>query len=121
MAGLLAVRPVIALVGIERWRGHLGLAGLADQTGLAEARRLARHVDRGAGRLPFTSKCLPRAMTLSRLLRRRGIAHRLVIAVRPAAARDGTDDLHAWVEVASQIVLGELPGPWLPLYRLPQN
>lgn len=121
MVGLLAARPVVALVGIERWRGHLGLAGSACQADLAESRRLARHVGRGAGRLPFASKCLPRAMVLSRMLRQRGIANRLVIAARPAEARDGTDDLHAWVEVAGQIVLGDLPGPWLPLYSLPQN
>ncbi len=28
-------------------------------------------------------------------------------------------ELHAWVEVGGDIVLGELPGPWIPVLRLP--
>lgn len=67
----------------------------------------------------FESKCLPRAIALSRMLRRRGIAHRLVIAARPAGARNGADDLHAWIEMGGTIVLGELPGNWIQVLGLP--
>lgn len=119
IAWLFAARLAVGFVRIERWRGHLGLAGIPHKTDIAEAKRLARHVDRAAGRLPFQSKCLPRAVALSRMLRRRGIAHRLVIAARPANARNGSDDLHAWVELAGVIVLGNLPGNWISVLGLP--
>lgn len=119
MAALIAARGVIAMAPLERWRGRFGLAGPVTPAALAEAWRLAAHVRRGAGRLPFTAKCLPQALALSRMLRRRGIAHRLIIAARPDAARTGADDLHAWIEVDGTIVLGDLPGPWLPLFSLP--
>lgn len=116
---LIAARFAVGFIGIERWRGHLGLAGAPDQDDIAEARRLARHVDRAAGRMLVESKCLPRAIALSRMLRCRGIAHRLVIAARPAGARSGADDLHAWIELGGTIVLGALPGTWIQVLGLP--
>lgn len=120
MAGLAAARAVIAFAPLERWHGHLGLAGAASEAELAEAQRLARHVDRAAGRLPFASKCLPRAIALSRMLRRRRISHRMMLAARPVETRTGNDDLHAWVEVGKTIVIGNLAGPWLVLLEFPQ-
>ena len=66
--------------------------GSPEQTYLA-GRRLGHIVDRTLSPLPYDSRCLFRSLTLSALLRRRGIESRLVIAVRsqPFAA-------HAWVE-----------------------
>lgn len=119
MLGLLAARCAIALVPLKAWRGRLGLAGEASDTAIRQARKLAQHVDRAARRLPLAAKCLPRAMALSRMLRARGLPHRMVIAARPAGTRGGADDLHAWVEIAGTIVLGDLPGPWLPVLILP--
>ena len=119
MARLIAARGVVALMPLERWHGRFGLTGPVTPAALAEARRLAAHVRRGAGRLPLASKCLPQALALSRMLRRRRIAHHLIIAARPDAARTGKDDLHAWIEVDTAIVLGDLPGPWMPLFSLP--
>lgn len=121
MALLVAARLAVRLVKLERWRGQLGLAGNTSDADVAEARRLARHVERAAGRLPLETKCLPRAIALSRMLRHRKISHRLVIAARPAEVRSGADDLHAWVELGETIVLGELPGEWLPVLRLPDS
>jgi hypothetical protein len=68
--------------------------------------------------LPFESKCLPRAMALSWILRRRRIAHGLVFAVRPPDLRGSKDDLHAWVEVDGATIIGDLPGPWVEILRL---
>lgn len=119
MAGLIAARAVIAFVPLAHWHGHFGQAGSISSEGLAEARRLAAHVRRGAARLPIETKCLPQALALSRMLRRRKIAHRLTIAARPTAVRGAGDDLHAWIELDGVIVLGELPGPWLKLFILP--
>ncbi|MDP3907595.1 lasso peptide biosynthesis B2 protein [Novosphingobium sp.] len=77
-----------------------------------ESRRLAIHIERAAQRLPFETKCLPRAVALAAMLRARCIPYRLCIATRAARSRTGTDDLHAWISVADRIVIGELPGEW---------
>lgn len=119
MVGLVAARAVIAMVPLPRWRGCFGLGGAPGADALAQARALAAHVRRGAGRLPHSSKCLPQALALSWMLRRRRIAHRLTIAARPTEMRGAGDDLHAWIELDGVIVLGELPGPWMALFILP--
>ena len=116
---LYLARLAIAWLPFGLWRGWLGLDGTALPEAASEARRLALHVERAAARLPFATLCLPRAMALSWVLLRRGIAHQLVIAARPASQRGGADDLHAWIEASGQIVLGDLPGPWLETARFP--
>ena len=122
MAALAGARILIATAPFERWRTRLGFVAKTTKPGqdaaAAEARRLASQVERAAARLPFGTKCLPRAMALSWLLRRKGIGHILVFAVRPPELRDSPDALHAWVEVAGTKVIGDLPGPWLETLRL---
>lgn len=120
LATLIVARLAAALVPFAWLRDRLGHAGAADPAQLAAARRLAAHVDRAAWRLGGLTRCLHRATALSWQLQRRGIAHTVVIAARPAGQRgqDG-DDLHAWVDCAGAVILGELPGPWLELARLP--
>jgi len=109
---MMAVRP------FERWRGTLGFGTTGGGCELRRARRLAAQVERAAWRLPFATKCLPRAMALSWMLRRRQIAHTVVIAVRPSDRRDAPDALHAWVEIAGARIIGDLPGPWIETLRL---
>lgn len=120
-AGLLCcARLLIAVLPFGLWRRGIGPhEGRRQRQDPDAARRLAAHVERAAWRLPFTVKCLPQAMALSWQLRRRGIAHSLVLAVRPPAMRGGDDALHAWVECNGRIVLGELPGPWIRLTAPP--
>jgi Transglutaminase-like superfamily len=120
MALLVLARMLVALLPLPRWRGRLGQVGEAGPGQPATARLLAAHVNRGATRLGLPVKCLPRAMALSWLLRRRGIAHRLVMAARPETNRaDSGDTLHAWVECRGETVLGELAGPWIVVLGLP--
>ena len=119
IAALIAARGVVALVPLERWRGRFGMAGATAPEALAEARRLAAHVRRGAGRLPVQAKCLPQAMALSWMLRRLHIPHRVALMARPASARGGVDDLHAMVRCGDAIILGNLPGPWTEMLVLP--
>lgn len=119
MVWLVLARLVIVLVPLPRWQKHFGLGGDSRPGDAAAALQCVRHVDRAAMRLPIECKCLPRAMALSRILRRRKLPHRLTIAVRPLAARSGGDDLHAWIDVAGETVIGDLPGPWAPLFTLP--
>lgn len=114
LARLLVLGPRLAL-----WRGWLGalstwpLAGLPD----ARDRLLARAVERAAQRLPGTSKCLPRAMALHWMIRRRARASQLVIGILPGAQRGTIDDLHAWVEVGGQVLIGQREENFLPLAR----
>ena len=116
---LLAARVLIAALPFRIWREWLGgRAGGQQPADASAARRLAAQVERAAWRLPLIIKCLPQAMALSWLLRSAGMPHTLVFAARPLGHRDGSDDLHAWVEVADRIVLGDLPGPWLRIHNL---
>jgi hypothetical protein len=122
MAFLIRARLTVAAVPFARWRKSLGLAAPAPETPPRDpvniGRRLAAQVERAAVRLPFATKCLPRAAALSWILRKRGIAHAVVFAVRPEQLRDSPDPLHAWVEIAGVRVIGDLPGPWVETLRL---
>lgn len=117
---LCLARAAVALVPLSRWGPRLGLAAIdLKAVDARQVRQMAAHVERAAWRLPIKTKCLPRAMALSWMLRRRALAHQVVLAARPASARGGDDSLHAWVESGGQMVLGELPGPWLTLATFP--
>lgn len=114
---LCVARVLVELVPFRRWRGSLG-SDAKQRESVEEGRRYASVVDHAAARLPFAVKCLPRAMALSWLLRRRQIAHALVLAARPAEDRRDADSLHAWVEIDAVKVIGDLPGPWLETLSL---
>lgn len=120
MAALGAARLLVATVPFSRW-GHT-LGGTEDQpaseAALVEARRFARHVEWAARWLPFPTKCLPRAMALSWMLRRQRLVHTMVIALRPADRRQSPDALHAWVEMDGERIIGNLPGPWIEFLRI---
>ena len=123
MALLCMAQAAVRLVPFRYWRGTLGRPGSESappgRGGPEVARRFAVHVERGAARLPFATKCLPRAMALCWLLRRARIDYVLKIAARPAAMRQpGDDTLHAWVESGGTTVIGPLPGPWLVVLTL---
>ena len=72
---------------------------------LAAARRTGRHVERAALRLPFATKCLPRAMAAQWLLRLRGMPASLVFAVH-VRDRCGDHAYHAWVECDGEFIIG---------------
>jgi hypothetical protein len=118
MAALARARFIVAVIPFDRWQHTLGWHGQVSDAGLAIAERFARHVDWAGRWLPFETKCLPRAMALSWILRRKKIAHAVIFAVRPTERRGSDDDLHAWVEVGRRRILGDLPGPWVETLRL---
>lgn len=119
MVRLCWAQVLVRWAPFARWRRTLGLRSASDNAGpsLDAARRLAADVEWAAQRMPRPVKCLPQAMALSWMLRRRGIGHAAVIAVRPTSSRGSPDDLHAWIEVAGQKVIGDLPGPWIETLR----
>lgn len=118
IARLLWAQLLVSTVPFHRWQGSLGCAAPDQLADLAGARRLAADVEWAAKRLPFEIKCLPRAMALSWMLRRRHLVHAVVIAVRPNQLRHSPDALHAWVEVEGERILGDLPDPWIETARL---
>jgi len=122
MAMLCRAHLLVAWVPFDRWRNSLGAArscgGTSSSDVLATARLLAAHVEWAAVRLPFSTKCLPQAMALSWMLRRKRIGHQLVVAARPAHLRDSADALHAWIELDRHKILGDLAGPWIETLRL---
>lgn len=120
MAWLSLARGLIAFVRFSRWRRWLGVAGhIQPQPEQAprEAHRLARVVERGAYRLPGMSRCLPQALALAWMLRRRSWRPVVVIAVVPGQARGTLDDLHAWVELSGEILIGQSALPHKPIAR----
>lgn len=117
MAHLCRAQLLVSWVPFSRWRDTLGFAS-SSRPPLDQARRLAGDVEWAARRLPFPTKCLPRAMALSWMLRRRKLGHMVVIAVRPSELRKAADALHAWVEVGEERIIGDLPGPWIETLRL---
>jgi hypothetical protein len=121
MAALGVARALVAVAPFRTWKSTLGLVdapGLCPPASLSKAQRLANQVEWAAGRLPFQTKCLPRAIALSWLLRRERICHTVVFAVRPAELWQSRDDLHAWVESGGTVLIGALPGPWHETLRL---
>lgn len=120
MASLSWARLMVAAMPFSWWRDTLGGAetGEVANTDIARARRFAAHVEWASQLLPFPTKCLPRAMALSWILRSRRIDHCVVFAVRPVDQRGSDDQLHAWLEVGGEKIIGDLPGPWVEALRL---
>jgi hypothetical protein len=114
IALLLWARLLVALVPMRYWRGSLGtMAGGGGAAGgpstwrdvPRDLRIVARVVERAAARLPVHFKCLPRAMAVQWMARRRGLACTLRIGL----ARGAGEPLHAWVDHGQVTVIGERP------------
>ena len=113
MAWLILARLLVARVPFGHWRPWLGtpVAPPTDDLRLhldanLAQRRLARAVERAAGRLPGESRCLARGMALHWMLRLRAMGGVLHIGVLPGSARGSLDDLHAWVTRLGEVLLG---------------
>lgn len=123
MALLCLARLLVAHVPLRMWRHSLGqnypkqCVPPKPEDG-KPAQQLADHVERSASRLPFETKCLPRAMALAWMLQIRGLPYTFKLAVRPMQARNGKDDLHAWVEAGGIALVRGVAGPWIVVLTL---
>lgn len=96
-------RRELSAAPIEQTLARLreGAPGGRSLAQLAEARRLASATARTLAYLPGDTRCLVRSLVLTRVLARRGIESRLVLA----ASTEPEFLAHAWVECAGVPVL----------------
>lgn len=121
---LLLARLLVKIAPLRLWRDSLGLPVGAPDDGEVPspaARILASAVERADWRSPGKAKCLPRAMALHWMMRRRGEASTIAFAILPEARRGTLDDLHAWVESGACIVLGASEEPYRVIARFGGN
>lgn len=104
---LAGARTLIEVVGFRRstaviwWLAdHLPAPRQAEHEGHALAEAQARIIARIANRLPSRPRCLPRALLLAGLLRRRRISAELCLGARVG----GAFDAHAWIEIEGRPV-----------------
>ncbi len=110
MGLLLLARFLIILVPMRYWRSTLGRIGTATIGGGGDAcRHVIAAVLSGAQRLPVEMVCLPRAMAVQWMLRRRGVPSALVFGILPQLGSGDIHALHAWVESGGQTVIGDDP------------
>ena len=69
------------------------------------SRKVAHIVRTVARHVPFPAVCLPQAMALQWMLRRRGVESRLILGARRKAGGMGLD-FHAWLTVGGKCVIG---------------
>lgn len=117
---LIAARLLIRFIPMAHWRGTLGQPQSGDaavQAGDDKAAEvLAFAVIRAARFLPLPFLCLPRAMALQWMLRRRGIGSILVMGT--TGGRIDQLALHAWVERNGRILIGEDEQAHVPVLML---
>jgi hypothetical protein len=89
--------------GASNRAGASSEAGASREAGASsEAIRIGRAVERMAAVLPWHPVCLPRAVAVAAMLRRRGIECRAHLGVRG----ERPPEAHAWVTVGGVIVQG---------------
>jgi hypothetical protein len=113
---LVLARLLVAGPRFGMWRRWLGLVGQSVSGDPIQSDwQLACAVERARQWLPGQAKCLPQAMALHWMLRRRRRPSVLVIATLPGALRGNLDDLHAWVEIGQTVMIGQSDQPFRPL------
>lgn len=110
--GLAWARFLTRFVRLGRWKHLLGeldesAAEELSPAKIEQAHGVGRIVAYVAGRIRlFDAVCLPQAMTARWVLARRDISSRIIIGSRREDS-DGTTHLHAWLQIADEVVIGE--------------
>lgn len=110
MVWLVLARVLIRHVSLRVWRSSLGRIAqeMPPDSGQTTV-MFERAVERAAARLPGDIVCLPRAMALQWMLKRRGHASALLFGVLRERRDGDIRALHAWVEVGGRTVIGADP------------
>ena len=110
---LALARALVRFVPFKLWRSSLGPLDSEAAAGLVvlpdherdRAASIGRIVCAMAARAWFDAVCLPQAMAARWMLRRRGIASRIVVGSRRGDLDEGTL-FHAWLVASGVIVTG---------------
>jgi len=108
MVLLVLAKALVHHVPLRWWRGSLGRIGGAasGSNDMVSVRRVVRAVLRATEQLSGDYVCLPRAMAVQWMLRRRGHPSSLVFGILPGEQRGDIHALHAWVECGDETVIG---------------
>jgi Transglutaminase-like superfamily len=111
MLSLIVAKFLIDYVRFGRWRNSLGAVDNVTQcaTNIASIYPVIRAVRRATERLRSEYVCLPRAMAVQWMLRRRGTPSTLVLGLARDMNAGALIGVHAWVEVSGTIVIGAMP------------
>ena len=106
---LLVARLLVDLVRMPSWRRWVDIEAGAEPPPVERRTdgpaRVGRIVRKVAPRLPFSTRCLARAMAAHWMLRRRGVASRISLGVRRAAPSGGALEYHAWLATADGVAV----------------
>lgn len=101
-------RSLTWFVPFRRYRSRLTSSELQGRPiERQKLREIAWAVNRLSALLPGTLNCLPQALTVQTMLRRRGTEGILRFGVKPT--KDGAIRAHAWVEWEEKVLVGQLP------------
>lgn len=101
-------RFCIRFIEMKKLRPQFGVCGeespeTASEEDYQYARIVGRQVGRSANKTPWESKCLVRALTAQKLLKRKGIASTMYLGVK---TEEGKMVAHAWLRVGKLYVTG---------------
>ena len=119
---LACARFLILFVPLRRWNHTAGIGRgeaqiQADRNALDRAVRIGRVVRLTARRMPFRAVCLPQAVAVQWMLRRRGLRGVIHLGARKPSP-DDTIKLHAWLTFGGVVLTGAREAPaFTPLRR----
>ena len=101
-------RFLIRFIPMKYLRKHFGIQGEestldSPAEGYKYAKLISMHVDKSAGNTPWESKCLVRALTAKRLLKKKNISSTLYLGVK---TENGKMSAHAWLRTGMLYVTG---------------
>lgn len=101
-------RFCIKFVEMKKLQPHFGICGeespeTASEEDYQYARLVGRQVGRSANKTPWESKCLVRALTAQKLLKKKGIESTMYLGVK---TEEGKMVAHAWLRVGKLYVTG---------------
>ena len=106
---LLVSRLLVDHVRMPWWRRWVDIEAGAEPPAVERcgdgAAGVGRIVRKVAPRLPFSTRCLARAMAAHWMLRRRGVASRVALGVRRATPAGGALEYHAWLATADGVAV----------------
>ena len=106
---LLWVKLTLKLFSFSRYKKELAPQPQfsADAIDRQTAAELVWAVDRLSARAPNALNCLPRALAVQRLLRRRGAEGRMRFGIRKTET--GQITAHAWLTLHEEVIVGRVP------------